>query len=212
MARDFNAWARVMRALLPPGKLFDSIETPDAAGQGSLLWRLLRGMAKEFARVDSRIDDLLAEVNPFTATELLPEWETSWGLPDELVPVLPSTVEQRRAVLAAKVVRRGKQNLAAYQALVATCGWELVEARRFFKDSFFVDDEGLFPMLPHAGCVDSEGGFPGVDGLLVSDEFMCTIDFRVRNVNPLGLSIDDLTNILRATLQLHFAMFVTVVL
>jgi hypothetical protein len=67
-----DAYARMMTALLPPGRLWRLV--------GSVLSDLLLACADELARLDARVDDLLDEADPSTATELIPEYESELDL------------------------------------------------------------------------------------------------------------------------------------
>lgn len=86
-------YARMMIALLPPGKLWRLI------GE-SVLGNLFAGCAEELARLDGRVIDLLDEADPTTAEESLPEYELELGL------VAAATLEERRANVVARLVRR----------------------------------------------------------------------------------------------------------
>ena len=63
MARDWNSYYRLLRALIPRGRAW----TPD----NGTLNELLQGKAVELARVDSRMEELLLEGNTLTTTELI---------------------------------------------------------------------------------------------------------------------------------------------
>ena len=56
---------RALKQLLPKGKLFDSLK------EDSLPAKWLASVAKEFQRVDARVEAALAEFDPRTATETL---------------------------------------------------------------------------------------------------------------------------------------------
>lgn len=72
MARDWQAYRRLLRSLLPRGRAWQ----PDVG----FFAELLGGMAVELARIDARIDDLMREASTLTASELLPEFELDYGL------------------------------------------------------------------------------------------------------------------------------------
>jgi uncharacterized protein YmfQ (DUF2313 family) len=67
-------------ALLPTGPALP--RHPDSA-----LMRLLSMPAAELAAVDARAAALLAEADPRITSELLPDWETDFGLPDDCSPL-----------------------------------------------------------------------------------------------------------------------------
>ncbi len=99
------AYARMLIALLPPGKLWDLI--------ASVLRKLLEACAEELARVDQRAGQLLAESHPLTATELLPEYE------DELDLDEASTTGERRARIAGRTVARQRYRPTDFQIALA---------------------------------------------------------------------------------------------
>ena len=93
MGLGADAYARMLRGLLPPGRLWRLIG-------GSVLNRLLLGCADELARLDQRVADLLNEADATTATELLPEFERELRLDPA------ATLDERRARVVARLVRR----------------------------------------------------------------------------------------------------------
>jgi uncharacterized protein YmfQ (DUF2313 family) len=72
-ADDYRA---LCQNLLPSGPAWS--REPDA-----FTTRLLDAWAQELARIDARVDALIEEADPRTTTELLPDWERNYGLPDE---------------------------------------------------------------------------------------------------------------------------------
>lgn len=189
---DNVRWAYVLKALLPPGKLFDEMETPPVQGEGPVLWRLFKAFGKELERLELRILVALAEMDPRTAQETLDEWERMYGLPDLRVPVLPSGTAQRRAVVVAKVITRGAQNEAAYELLINALGWQLIELRRVWT----------FPWLD---CESEHDGYVG--GL----EWSLTVEFLVGGETLDSLPLADLTRVLQYTMQAHAHALVTYV-
>lgn len=87
------AYARMLTALLPPGRLWRLIGD-------SVLGKVLLAIADELARVDNRAHDLLRESDPTTAIELLPEYEAELGL------VAAATIAERQANVVARNVTR----------------------------------------------------------------------------------------------------------
>jgi uncharacterized protein YmfQ (DUF2313 family) len=104
-ARPAAAYASMLGALLPPGRLWRLFE--------SLLSALLLGSADELARVDARGGDLLNEADPTTAVELLPEYER------ELELVAAPSIEERRANILARRVRQQKFRPVDFQIALA---------------------------------------------------------------------------------------------
>lgn len=79
-----------LQALLPPGAAW-------TREQNAVLTMLLAGLAEELTRVDQRAEDLLDQIDPRTADELLPDWETVLGLPDSCTGDLDSVVNRLNA-------------------------------------------------------------------------------------------------------------------
>lgn len=99
-------YARTMRALLPPGRLWRS--------PGGLIDQLLLGTADELARLDARADDLLVESEPTTTTELVSEYETELNLSG-----IGLTLGQRRAQITARYLARQRFRPADFQTALA---------------------------------------------------------------------------------------------
>jgi uncharacterized protein YmfQ (DUF2313 family) len=88
----------------------------------SVLTNLLKGIAKEFARIDARADDLLRESDPRTTSELIEDWERVADLPDPCVTVA-QTLEQRRVALTSKLTMQGGQSRKYFINLAASMGY-----------------------------------------------------------------------------------------
>jgi uncharacterized protein YmfQ (DUF2313 family) len=112
---DANAYARQLKALLPPGRLWKLEPT-------SWLSKLFLAIGDELARVDARARDLLDEWDPRTATETLPEWERVLGLPEE-GQALATSAEGRRAAIVQKLLARDGATPAYFIALAAALGY-----------------------------------------------------------------------------------------
>ena len=75
MALTETDYQQQLRQLLPPGPAFDLALQPDWA-------QIVAALAPELARVNGNGEALMLEMNPATATVLLPYWEGYLGLPD----------------------------------------------------------------------------------------------------------------------------------
>ena len=104
-----------LQQLLPPGPAFDLELQPDLA-------QMLAAFAPELARIDQNNEALLLELNPATASVLLPVWEGYLGLPDVCVVPGSQTLEQRRAAVIAKLTATGAPQLSFYQRLGVQSG------------------------------------------------------------------------------------------
>jgi uncharacterized protein YmfQ (DUF2313 family) len=125
--------------LQPPGAALPRDEDTD--------WgRLLRGLSLEFERADGRAAVLIAESDPRLTSELLPEWERAYGLPDGCLPS-GSTTQERRAAVLLKLRDTGRQDLAYWRELAELLGYD-------------VDVEEFAPFV----CAVSECGGPDMCG------------------------------------------------
>lgn len=112
-------YRRMLFQLLPPGMIWPT--DPESNVQ-----RLLSGLAQELYRVDSRVRSLLLEADPRRASELFPEWESSFGLPDECTPTDQSMAD-RRAALVGRVIGRGGMREEDYVGLAEGLGYDGLE-------------------------------------------------------------------------------------
>lgn len=92
--------------------------------------RILAALATELARVDARVDNLLEEADPRTATEMLDDWERLFCLPDECLAEA-STVAERRARLVQKMVFHGGQSRQFFIEFLAALGYPGVTIDEF---------------------------------------------------------------------------------
>src|SRR4051812_12798655 len=106
MSLSQEAYARQLKALLPPGPAFEG----EVNGK---LAAFMMGLAGELARVDQRGDSLMAESDPRTVNETLNDWERMLGLPDPCV-AFDQTTAQRVAGVVAKYIARGGQSPAYF--------------------------------------------------------------------------------------------------
>lgn len=105
-----------MKALLPQGAAWPR------EGQ-EVLDGLLLALAEEFARVDSRADQLMIEADPRTVDEMLGDWERAHGLPDGCVVAEP-TIPGRRLALHQRVATLGGLSEPYFIGLAALLGYD----------------------------------------------------------------------------------------
>jgi uncharacterized protein YmfQ (DUF2313 family) len=110
MALTETDYAQQLAQLLPPGPAFDLTLQSDWA-------QIVAALTPELARVDSNGEALLLEVNPATATVLLPYWEGYLGLPDLCTVVGSQTLEERRQAVIDKLTATGAPQLSYYRKL-----------------------------------------------------------------------------------------------
>jgi uncharacterized protein YmfQ (DUF2313 family) len=104
------------------------------SGPRGRLWRgLLRGpnvrglllaLGDGLARLRAKAEQLPAESDPRTTTQLLGEWETATGLPDGCIPGGGST-EQRRNAVVARLIATGGASPAYFIELAAAYGYTI---------------------------------------------------------------------------------------
>lgn len=115
MAMSAAAWREALAALLPPGAAW--ARDPD-----SNLQRLLAGWAEGFARFEARAEQLLEEMDPSTAYELLPDYERALALPDACTGELLA-LDARRAEVLAHMIGQGDQRPVYYVQLAEALGY-----------------------------------------------------------------------------------------
>lgn len=105
-------------ALQPPG--------PALPTDPESVWgRLLRGLAEEFERIETRSGNLVRESDPRQSIELLPDWERVCGLPGDCAIAWDSTLQARRAAVVAQLTGAGGQRIAYFKQLASLLGLEI---------------------------------------------------------------------------------------
>lgn len=111
MALMTDRYLAQLQALLPPGRAWPRDDEAE-------LTEFLRGIASWLAAVHERGRDLQREINPFTARELLPDWESSLALDaDDL------TEAARQSAVVAKLADKGGARKTRYIALAEALGY-----------------------------------------------------------------------------------------
>jgi uncharacterized protein YmfQ (DUF2313 family) len=106
-------YARMLVALLPPGRLW---------GTASTLSRFFFGCADELARVDERAQALLNEADPAAALELVSEMERELALDAGNL-----SIDERRARVAARIAARQRFRPLDFQVALAPLLGQLPE-------------------------------------------------------------------------------------
>lgn len=106
MGLTAQVFARMLKVLLPPGKIWRL--DPDG-----VLSQVLLATGDELERAEGRIQDLLVEADPRTADELLPDFERELALPSD------GTLDERRARVVALLVRRQRYRPVDFQTALA---------------------------------------------------------------------------------------------
>lgn len=104
-----------LRSLLPPGPAWEREFNPGVD-------ELLRAAAEVLAREDLRAGDLLAESDPATVRELVPDWERVMHLPDPCLGDAPK-FEDRQLAVRRRLVEVGGQTPAYFVDLAISQGY-----------------------------------------------------------------------------------------
>ena len=107
-------YSRMLHDLRPPGPAWPSQDD------------LLDAMGVEMARAHNRALDLVEEADPRTASETLSAWETQAGLPDACSVGIATTLQERRAAVAARLTATGGQSVAYFAGMIAALGYQAV--------------------------------------------------------------------------------------
>ncbi|HGM5579296.1 TPA: YmfQ family protein [Pseudomonas putida] len=129
-AQDYHAQ---LRALLPPGPAWELEFNPEVD-------QLLQVAADLLAREDVRAADLLAEAEPGTVRELVPDWERVMNLPDPCMGESPK-FEDRQLAVRRRLVEVGGQSPQYFVELAIGQGYphaRVIEHRapRFGRSRF----------------------------------------------------------------------------
>ncbi|WP_282412253.1 putative phage tail protein [Pseudomonas sp. PS01299] len=104
-----------LQGLLPSGPAWDPELVPEVA-------RVLGGVAVEFSRLDARAVDLLNEMDPSSVSELVPDWESVMGLPDDCLGPNPA-FEDRRLAVRRRLVEVGGQSRSYFIEIAISQGY-----------------------------------------------------------------------------------------
>lgn len=115
--RSQDEYREALAGLLPTGGAWPR-------DPGSSLMRFLASLAAEMERLDARAAQLLAETDPASTTELLPDWERVVGLPDPCV-TLAQTVAERRLALEGRLTSVGGQSRRFFIELASRLGYSI---------------------------------------------------------------------------------------
>ncbi|UPG86864.1 DUF2313 domain-containing protein [Luteibacter aegosomatis] len=113
-ADDF---ATALTGLLPRGRVW----TRDPE---SVLVRTLSTLAPSFARSSLAAQELLSSAFPSTATDLIPEWQETLGLPDPCAGISPTIAQQRQQIVA-RLTDSGGQSASYFIRLAKALGYAI---------------------------------------------------------------------------------------
>jgi uncharacterized protein YmfQ (DUF2313 family) len=110
-------WTRALLDLLPRGVVWPR-------EPGTTLEAFWQAIADAMVAIQTRDCVLVDEAYPCGAVELLPEWETELGLPDECTQGT-WTIAQRQAFVCAKLAAQGGQSRAYFIWLASIYGFTI---------------------------------------------------------------------------------------
>jgi uncharacterized protein YmfQ (DUF2313 family) len=117
--RSGDDYAEAFLELLPDGQAWP--RHPD-----STLSQACNGISQYWGYVDGRAADLLeTESDPRATTELLPDWERNWGLPEPCIKDFPTDYMQRRLLLVQKMTLLGAQSRDWFIGVAAKLGYTI---------------------------------------------------------------------------------------
>ena len=115
VATDFLA---VLHAgLLPSGDIWPT-------ESGTIQSKLLGALMLTYERQTGRSNNLLIDAFPVSAVELLPEWESTLGLPDPCAGQNP-TIQARQAQVVVRLSALNGPTIAFFVATAATLGYDV---------------------------------------------------------------------------------------
>lgn len=115
-----TAYRDMIGQLLPRGPIWRYLAQRGMLG-------LVGALGEEAVRFHNRMVDLMLEAFPSTATELLAEWEKTYGLP--LCADAPTSEDARRAALAGRVAAVGGASVEYFTDLI----WAVLESGGTFS-------------------------------------------------------------------------------
>ena len=143
--------ARLITNLGPTGDLWPT--EPDAVQQQAYL-----ALAGTFARLQARANYLVTDAFPSTTVELLPEWESTLGLPDPCAGP-DATIAQRQAHVVARLTQSNGPSIPSLTAFAAALGYTITitETQPALADHACADDPDNDPEAAHVWQVNAAG-------------------------------------------------------
>jgi uncharacterized protein YmfQ (DUF2313 family) len=118
VTRSGDDYAKAFSQLLPQGLAWPRIAT-------SVLMKVVSGLSQIWGNVEQSASLLLEiDSDPRYTTQLLPEWERAFGLPDPCLSE-PTTIGERRFNLVQRMTLLGAQSREFFIALAASIGYTI---------------------------------------------------------------------------------------
>lgn len=117
---------------------------------GAVQTQYWAAVAEEWGRLHGRTLDLVErEALPVAAWECLVDWERVCGLPDACTGAAATLLDERRAVVGARLAARGGQSIAFITALAQSLGYAVaIEEYRPFRCGLGLCGEDLLWATP----------------------------------------------------------------
>jgi uncharacterized protein YmfQ (DUF2313 family) len=113
-----NPWRKVIQRLLPPGPLWDLETQPGLAAAAD-------AMVAQTNAVNNAVRLFVLQMFPWTITYLLDAWIAELDLPWPCGD-LPTTDDEKRALIAARIAAQGGQSVAYLVGVAAAFGIAIV--------------------------------------------------------------------------------------
>ena len=111
-------YAGALSQLLPSGRAWPR-------DSNSVHFKTLRAIGRRYEMTDSTGELLLSGAFPSTATVMLPEWETSLGLPDDCAISEINSIGDRQAAVVSKLTSTGGLSPRYFVQMAATLGYTI---------------------------------------------------------------------------------------
>jgi uncharacterized protein YmfQ (DUF2313 family) len=119
LRRSGDDYGYAFQTLMPRGQAWPRVKP-------ATLRKVCDALAWFWGYVDSRAADLLErESDPQQTVELLPEWETAFGLPEECFPEA-QTIGERQKMLVTKITWQGGQSRQYFIDLMTWLGFRVI--------------------------------------------------------------------------------------
>lgn len=106
-----------LQALMPRGRVWPRDTT-------AVQSKVLAGLTRSYAVQNARSNALLVDAFPATTNELLPEWESTLGLPTVAMGAAPSMLA-RQTLVTARFVGAGGMSIPSYRRYAALLGYSV---------------------------------------------------------------------------------------
>ncbi|WON78556.1 YmfQ family protein [Serratia sp. UGAL515B_01] len=118
MCNLIESYTQALQALMPVGLAW-------SRNPNSVQSAVIRALANSYQRSDSDALSLLRGGFPGTATIMLPEWESSLGLPDDCSIGEVDTIVKQQAAVVSKLISTGGQSKSYFISIASSLGYNI---------------------------------------------------------------------------------------